>query len=72
MGKACITHGRDEKDVHNFWSEILKVKYRQKSRKCEESIRMAFRKIGREILDWMNLARDRNEWWTLEKTVINF
>jgi hypothetical protein len=33
---------------------------------------MDLREIGWEDVDWIHLAQDRNQWWTLGKTVMNF
>jgi hypothetical protein len=31
---------------------------------------MDLRKIGREGVDWINLAQDRYQWWLLVNTVM--
>jgi hypothetical protein len=33
---------------------------------------MDLRDIGREVVDWIHLDRDRNQWRGLVNTVINF
>jgi hypothetical protein len=33
--------------------------------------RMDVRKIALEVVDWMHLAQDRDQWWTLVNTVMN-
>lgn len=33
---------------------------------------MDLKKIGGEGMDWINLAQDREKWWTLVNTVMNF
>jgi hypothetical protein len=37
----------------------------------EDNIRMDLREIGWEDVDWIHLAQDRENWWTLRKTVMN-
>jgi len=37
----------------------------------EDNIRMDFREIEWESVDWIHLAQDRNIWWTLVNTVMN-
>jgi hypothetical protein len=36
-----------------------------------DSIRMAFREIGWEGVDWIHLAEDRDQWRALVNTVMN-
>ena len=31
-----------------------------------------FRKVGRGYGDWMELAKDKDSWWALVSTVMNF
>jgi predicted small integral membrane protein len=37
----------------------------------EDNIKMDLRQIGWCVVDWINLAQDRNQWWALVNTVIN-
>jgi hypothetical protein len=41
-------------------------------RRLEDNIKMGFRKIGREIVDWILLAQDRAQWGGFINTLINF
>jgi len=36
-----------------------------------EDIRMDHRETGWEVVDWMHLAKDRDQWWDLVNTVMN-
>jgi hypothetical protein len=38
----------------------------------EYNIRLDLREIGWEVMDWMHLAQDRNQWQVLVNTVMNF
>jgi hypothetical protein len=40
-------------------------------RRWKNNIRMDLRELGREDLDWMNLAQDKEHWWALLNTVMN-
>jgi hypothetical protein len=40
-------------------------------RRWKDNIRMDFREVGREVVDWVHLARDRDQWRALVNTVIN-
>jgi hypothetical protein len=39
--------------------------------KWEDNIRMDLREIGWEIVDWMHLAQDGDQWWALVNMVMN-
>jgi hypothetical protein len=73
MDEACSTHRVDEKCVQNFGrkSEGKRPLGRPRNR-WEDNIRMDNRGIGWEVLHWMPLAQDKNQWWALMNIVINF
>jgi len=35
-------------------------------------IRIDLRETGYEYVDWLHLAQDRDQWWALVNTVMNF
>jgi hypothetical protein len=37
----------------------------------EDDIKLDLREIGLAGVDWIDLAEDRNWWWTVVKTVMN-
>jgi hypothetical protein len=37
----------------------------------EDNNRMDLTETGREAVDWMNLAQDRDKWWVRFNTVMN-
>jgi len=37
----------------------------------EDHIRKDLRETGWEGVNWMNLAQDKGQWWTLVNTVMN-
>jgi hypothetical protein len=37
----------------------------------DDNIRMDLREIGWEVLDWIYLAQDRDQWRALAKTIMN-
>jgi hypothetical protein len=37
----------------------------------EDNIRMFLRETGWECMEWMHLAQDRDQWWTLVNPVMN-
>jgi hypothetical protein len=38
----------------------------------ENDIRIDVKKIGWEVTDWIHLAQDKDHWWALVNTVMNF
>ena len=38
----------------------------------EDNIKMDLEEVGRGCGDWMELAQDRDRWWSLVSTVMNF
>ena len=38
----------------------------------EDNIKMDLQEVGRGCGDWMELAQDRDRWWELVSTVMNF
>jgi hypothetical protein len=38
----------------------------------EDNIKMDLREIGFGDVDWIHRAQDRDRWWTLVNTVMNF
>ena len=38
----------------------------------EDNIKMDLEKVGSGCGDWMELAQDRDRWWALVSTVMNF
>jgi hypothetical protein len=39
--------------------------------RCEDNIKMNIRTIGWSGVNWIHLAQDRNQWWTLVITIMN-
>jgi len=44
---------------------------RRPRRRWEDNIRMDLREIWCEVVDWMNLFQDRDQWRSLMNTVMN-
>jgi len=38
----------------------------------EDNIKIDLQKVGWKVMDWIDLAQDRDMWWTLVNVVINF
>jgi hypothetical protein len=55
-----------EKKNTKFWSENLKKKPLGRPRRRWEDIRMGLREVGREYVDWIHMAQDRDHWAACE------
>jgi hypothetical protein len=66
------THERDE-NAYNIFVEKPDRKRRlgRCRRRWEDIIRMDLKEIGREDVDWMHLAQDRDQWKAVVNTVMN-
>jgi hypothetical protein len=40
-------------------------------RRCEDNIKMGLTEIGWDVMDWIELAQDRDQWRALVNTVMN-
>jgi hypothetical protein len=40
-------------------------------RRCLDNIKMDLREIGWNVLDWIDIAQDRDQWRALVNTVLN-
>jgi len=41
------------------------------TRRWEDNIKMDLREVGRGVMEWIELARDRDRWWSLVNVVMN-
>jgi hypothetical protein len=72
MGGACSTHGEGR-----FAYRVLVRKPEGKRplgrprRRWEENVRMDLQEMGCGCEDWIELAQDRDKWWTLVSAMRN-
>jgi hypothetical protein len=71
MGGPCSTHERDE-TCKKCWSQNLKWKDDSENLDVDFSIILENTLVGWKVVDWTHLARDREQWWALVNTVMNF
>jgi len=72
MDEDCNTHGKDEKWIRNLVGKLERKRPLGTPRHSwEDNIKMDLRKIGSEDVDWMVLARDRDQWRAVMSTVMN-
>jgi ribosome biogenesis protein Nip4 len=75
MGWAENVAGMGE--VRNAYKILIgkpesKRPLRRPRRRWEDNIRMYLREIGCEVVDWIHLAQDTDQWWALVNTVMNY
>ena len=73
MGGACGTYGGGESCAQGLGGETEgKKPLARPRRRWEDNIKMDLQEVGRGCGDWMELAQDRDRWWALVTTVMNF
>jgi len=70
MAKACMGEMKNAFTILVGKPEGKRLLVRPRHR-WEDNIRMDLRELGWEGVDWIHLAQDRHQWWTLVKTVMN-
>jgi hypothetical protein len=56
-----------------FWLQPeRKRSLERRRRRWENNIRIDLREMGWEVVDWIHLAQDRDQWLALVNTVMNF
>jgi hypothetical protein len=72
MDRSCNMYGRGQKCIKNFSGKPEGKKTIWKNRcRWKNNIRMDLREIWWEVVDWIHLAQDRNQWWVLVNMVTN-
>jgi hypothetical protein len=72
MGGACNTDGRVEKCIREFGGNPEGERpFGRPGRKWKDHIIMNLMEIGCEVVDWMHLAQDRDQWRAVVNTVMN-
>jgi hypothetical protein len=72
MSGEYNTHDRHEKCIQNFSLKPRREEIiRKHKRRWENDIKMNFKEIGYEDVDWVYLAQDRVQWRALWNTVMN-
>jgi dTDP-D-glucose 4,6-dehydratase len=67
------THGRDWKCTQNFAflrTPEEKIPLGRVMRRLEDNICVDLRGMGWEVVDWIHLAKVRDQWWALVNTVM--
>jgi hypothetical protein len=73
MGWSCIAYGGEEIRIQDAVRKIEgKRPLRRPRRRWENTIKMDPPEVGWRIMDWIELAYDREGWRALVNAVMNF
>jgi hypothetical protein len=72
LQEECNMHGMPEKCVKKIVGNKRKRPLRRRGRRWEDNIKMNLRQTGRDYEDWINLAKDRDQWRALVETIMKF
>jgi hypothetical protein len=73
MDRACNTNRLEKRNAYRIFMGKLegKIPLGRPRRRWVANIKMDLRKIGRGVMDWIELAEDRDQWRALVNTVMN-
>jgi hypothetical protein len=72
MGRSCSTNG-EKRNGYRIYVRNPEGKgsLERPRRRRVDNIKMNVREIGRDGMDWSNVAQDRDQWRALVNTVMN-
>jgi hypothetical protein len=70
MGRACSTHEREAECIQSLSAKENRSVGRPRHR-YEDNIKMDIREIGWDRMDWIHLARDRDQWKAIVNTAMS-
>jgi hypothetical protein len=67
MGMSCSTHGGEERNAYKILAETLEGTRPLGTPRCrwEDNNNMDLRGIRWDVMDWINLSHDRDQWRAL-------
>jgi hypothetical protein len=72
MGGACGTYGGGERHVQGFGGELVgKRQLGRPRRRWEDNIKMELQEVGCWVMEWVELAQDRDRWRALVNAVMS-
>jgi hypothetical protein len=68
----CRTYGEVQRRIRGFGGEPEGKRPLGRPRhRWEDNIKMDLQEVGLRVMDWIDLAQDRNRWRALVNTVMN-
>jgi hypothetical protein len=72
VGRACSTNGGEDECIENIGGKPEgKRPLGRPRRRWVDNTKMDLREIGRDSMEWIDLAQDRDKWRALVNTVMN-
>ena len=73
MGGACSVYGGEERLIQGFGGGKPEGKrlLGRPRRRWEDNIKMDIQEVGCGVMDWIELAQDRDRWRALVNAVMN-
>jgi hypothetical protein len=71
MGRVCSTNGERRNAYRILVGNPKRALGRPRCR-WMDNFNIDLRQIGWDGMDWIDLAPDRDQWWSLVNTVMNF
>jgi hypothetical protein len=73
MCRACSSNGREKECMQDIRGNARrKEPLGRPRRRWMVNIKMDYREIGWGVMNWIDLAQDRDQWRNLLNTVVNF
>jgi hypothetical protein len=73
MGGACSTNGGEEECMLDIGGKARRKETTGRPRRrWMDNVKIDLRYIGWDGVDWIDMAQDRDQWWALVNTVLNF
>jgi hypothetical protein len=72
-GRACSANGEKRNNPYRILVEKPERKrpLGRPSTRWVDNMKMDFREIGWDGMDWIDLAQERGQWWALVNTVMS-
>ena len=72
MGWACSAYGGEEWGcIGSWWGNRRERTLGRHMRRWDDNIKMNLQEVGCVCMEWIELAQDRDRWWSLVNAVVN-
>jgi hypothetical protein len=73
LGRACGMYRVEERCIWSFGGGTEgKTPLGRCRHRWEDNVKTCLKEVAWELMDWLNLAQDRDKWWALVIAVMNF
>jgi hypothetical protein len=71
MGGTCSAYGGEKRLYRVLVEKSERKPLGRPRRRLEDNIQMDLQEVECGVMDWIDLARDRDRWWALVNAVMN-